>query len=171
MKGSRVAANGRIPGYQETALVSIVCSDYTIGGNTMSYDYSDIPALMRRHPDMFTEEEIRDVEEDREEVRICDSCGEYMNAGFYFEIGEYYCSEECMEKAGISRNEYMMYYSGIYPEFEPELWEEGLKLPPDRIEEFCEKHGDGEGCAFYTEWESDPDLVDRLNEARRLEEC
>ena len=137
----------------------------------MSYDYSDIPALMRRHPDMFTEEEIRDVEEDREEVMVCAHCGAYITEGYMIIDEAVYCSRECMEADGVSYNAFTMMEYGL--DDSQDIWKEGLEVPEDEIDGFCEAHGGdtSDGYAFWNEWYCDDDLFERICEARRLEQC
>lgn len=57
------------------------------------------------------------------DVRICTTCGKLMWEGYCIEEGvAYYCTDECMHKDGMTR------------------------------EEFLELYYDGEGNTYWTEW-------------------
>lgn len=61
-------------------------------------------------------------ENEIEDLRICNECGNVMNSGYCIDNGaEYYCSEECLHKH--------------YTE-----------------EEFLEMYDNGNGDSYYTEW-------------------
>lgn len=65
--------------------------------------------IIAAHPEAFDEGDAAFVRENG--IRRCDECGAFLMEGFYLETeGLYLCSEECMEKAGISQEEYEELY-------------------------------------------------------------
>ena len=134
-----------------------------------SLDIDDeIEMILARFPDRFTEEEKEDLRSGDCEVRQCSVCGDFMWGGFLFYGGEaYYCSEECMEKDGISWQDYLLYYMGYDPKECPgEIPEELNAMSDEELHEYSATW-DGDSEVFYTEWEADPDIIDRLNKCRR----
>ncbi|AIW03171.1 hypothetical protein CPT_Mater236 [Bacillus phage Mater] len=73
-------------------------------------------AIMKKH--------LADTCYDHDLCRVCDTCEELMEEGYCIESGvAYYCSLECMEKDGMTE------------------------------EEFLELYDDGEGDSYWTTWE------------------
>lgn len=132
------------------------------------YVDEEIEKILTRFPDRFTEEEKEYLRSDYCEVRQCSECGEFMNAGFLFYGGErYYCSEECMEKDGISWRDYLLYYLGYDPEAYPEDIPEELKAMSDEELDKYSAEWEGDSDVFYTEWEAPLELIEKLNKCRR----
>ena len=124
----------------------------------------EIRTILESAPERFTDDDVRSIADS--EIRICSVCGRVMGEGYYCEgDGTYYCSEECMEKDGISHREYLLYYYGIHT---PELAEAVKYMPDDRFRELLDKYGNAdEGCFFWTEWYCDPDLFGKIEEVQR----
>ena len=130
----------------------------------------DIPDLMRRHPDMFSKDEIDAFDQGRLEIRVCDECGEFMCSGYMSDEGMIHlCSRECAHKAGWTDKEMLCSYWG-FDIYSPGVRRKMETLSYEELERWCRENGnEDDSYLFYTEWEDDPDLVDRLNKARMKE--
>ena len=124
-----------------------------------------IRAILESAPELFTDEEVKSIADCDNEIRICSVCGDIMMEGYYCEgDGTYYCSDECMEKDGISYREYRLYYYDIHT---PELAEAVKYMPENKFNELIKEYGhDDGGCFYWTQWDCDPDLFIRLEEAQ-----
>ena len=132
-----------------------------------------IRKILARFPDTFTDEEKEVLLSDDCPVRQCDICGDFMADGWYFELfeHEYYCSEECLRKDGISHRDQILYYYGFDPE---EVKEEIEGMTDEEAEKWAEENGsEDDSIGFWTDWAGSYDstgigyeLVDKLNELR-----
>ena len=133
----------------------------------------EIERIIKAFPERFTEKEKRQIKaavsgrSSGYEIRQCDVCCNYMNRGYCFDDGSFYCSEECMEKDGldiIDMKKYTAYYYGLEAE---KLSEEVMSLPMPELEAYCKEHRTQDSFGFYTEWDCPDDLIERLNQCRR----
>lgn len=127
-----------------------------------------IRELIEAFPDEFTPDEVQSIADSRNEIRFCSVCGRPMIEGYYAEgEGSYYCSEECMERKGISKRDYLLCYYGIYDE---PLAEAVSYMPEEDFMKLCEKYGNEDGSFFYwTEWVCDKGLFDKVSGLWKLQ--